>query len=253
MNIFNTLLLGVVEGVSEFLPVSSTAHLILTAKLLAIQDSEFLKSFEIIIQLGAVLAVVTLYFKSFFDISRMKVVVAGFMPTAVLGLVFYKAVKSLLGDVYVVLASLLIGGIIMILFEKYSRHDEVRSEVTIRDAVKIGCFQALAFIPGTSRSAATIIGGMLLGISRPVIAEFSFLLAVPTMFAASALDIWKNKSVILNGNVVYLLVGFVTAYIVAMFSIKVFINYLKKHDFKPFGVYRIAISIVGFVIIYSSL
>jgi len=253
MNIFNTLLLGVVEGVSEFLPVSSTAHLILTAKLLAIQDSEFLKSFEIIIQLGAILAVVTLYFKSFFDISRMKVVVAGFIPTAVLGLVFYKAVKSLLGDVYVVLASLLIGGIIMILFEKYSRHDEVRSEVTIRDAVKIGCFQALAFIPGTSRSAATIIGGMLLGISRPVIAEFSFLLAVPTMFAASALDIWKNKSVILNGNVVYLLVGFVTAYIVAMFSIKVFINYLKKHDFKPFGVYRIAISIVGFVIIYSSL
>lgn len=253
MNIFNTLLLGVVEGVSEFLPVSSTAHLILTAKLLAIQDSEFLKSFEIIIQLGAILAVVTLYFKSFFDISRMKVVVAGFIPTAVLGLVFYKAVKSLLGDVYVVLASLLIGGVIMILFEKYSRHDEVRSEVTIRDAVKIGCFQALAFIPGTSRSAATIIGGMLLGISRPVIAEFSFLLAVPTMFAASALDIWKNKSVILNGNVVYLLVGFVTAYIVAMFSIKVFINYLKKHDFKPFGVYRIAISIVGFVIIYSSL
>jgi len=253
MNIFNTLLLGVVEGVSEFLPVSSTAHLILTAKLLAIQDSEFLKSFEIIIQLGAILAVVTLYFKSFFDISRMKVVVAGFMPTAVLGLVFYKAVKSLLGDVYVVLASLLIGGIIMILFEKYSKHDEVRSEVTIRDAVKIGCFQALAFIPGTSRSAATIIGGMLLGISRPVIAEFSFLLAVPTMFAASALDIWKNKSVILNGNVVYLLVGFVTAYIVAMFSIKMFINYLKKHDFKPFGVYRIAISIVGFVIIYSSL
>ena len=125
--------------------------------------------------------------------------------------------------------------------------------MTIRDAVKIGCFQALAFIPGTSRSAATIIGGMLLGISRPAIAEFSFLLAVPTMFAASALDIWKNKSVILNGNVVYLLVGFVTAYIVAMFSIKVFINYLKKHDFKPFGVYRIAISIVGFVIIYSSL
>ena len=253
MNITQTIILGIVEGVSEFLPVSSTAHLILTAKLLAIQDSEFLKSFEIIIQLGAILAVVTLYFKSFFDISRMKVVVAGFMPTAVLGLVFYKAVKSLLGDVYVVLASLLIGGIIMILFEKYSRHDEVRSEVTIRDAVKIGCFQALAFIPGTSRSAATIIGGMLLGISRPVIAEFSFLLAVPTMFAASALDIWKNKSVILNGNVVYLLVGFVTAYIVAMFSIKVFINYLKKHDFKPFGVYRIAISIVGFVIIYSSL
>lgn len=253
MNILQAIILGITEGVTEFLPVSSTAHLILTAKLLVIQDSEFIKSFEIIIQLGAILAVVTLYFKSFFDFSKMKTVVAGFIPTAVLGLLLYKSIKSLLGDIYVVLASLFIGGIIMILFEKYSKHDNPRSNITIRDAVKIGCFQALAFIPGTSRSAATIIGGMLLGISRSAIAEFSFLLAVPTMFAASALDIWKNKSVILNGNLSYLIVGFITAYIVAMFAIKVFINYLKKHDFKPFGVYRIAISILGFVIIYSSL
>jgi len=248
MDILHAVLLGVVEGITEFLPISSTAHMILAAKAFGIPETEFLKSFEIVIQLGAILAVLTLYYKSFLNIEVLKRVVAGFIPTAILGLVFYKIVKSLLGDVSVVLWALLVGGVIMIIFEKYQKEKgEGKKDVSIKDAVKIGCFQVLAFIPGTSRSAATIIGGLWLGISRTTIAEYSFLLAVPTMAAATGLDIIKNREVLVQGgNFPALVVGFVVAYVIALAAIKLFISYVKKHDFVPFGVYRILLAFVGF-------
>lgn len=253
MNFLDATILGVIEGLSEFLPISSTAHLILGAKILGLQQTDFLKSFEIIIQLGAILAVVTLYFKSFFNIEILKKIIAGFIPTAVLGLVFYKTVKNYLGDISVVLWALLLGGIFIIVFEywKKGKTEKEGSDVmTLKQCVAVGFFQAIAFIPGVSRSAATIIGGLSLGISRATIAEYSFLLAVPTMAAATGLDIVKNREVILqSGNVLNLFVGFVVSYFVALLAIKLFISYVKKHDFTVFGIYRIIISILFFLFI----
>ncbi len=266
--------MGVLEGVTEFLPVSSTAHLILAGRFLGIPDTEFLKSFEIAIQLGAILAVVTLYYRSFLNIEIIKKIAAGFIPTAILGLVFYKSVKTLLSDVSVVLWALLIGGILLILFERWHTHrhrnatslkggpsgglpsrgvpaEAGRGVMNLRDCIIVGLCQAVAFIPGTSRAAATIVGGLALGLSRQTIAEYSFLLAVPTMAAATALDLIKNREVILHsGNLMLLLVGGLVAYAVAILAIRVFLSYVRGHDFKPFGVYRILIAVLGFLILF---
>ncbi|MES2059662.1 MAG: undecaprenyl-diphosphate phosphatase [Patescibacteria group bacterium] len=262
MNILDAVILGVVEGITEFLPVSSTAHLILAGKVLGLADSEFLKSFEIIIQVGAIFAVLTLFYKKFFDIEVLKKVIAGFIPTALLGLVFYKTIKNYLGDISVVLGALFIGGIVMIVFEKWhsrkftslpasTPYSLQRENLTLTDCVKIGLFQSIAFIPGVSRSAATIVGGMSLGISRAAIVEYSFLLAVPTMIAATGLDAFKNRAVILHsGKVSLLIVGLLISYIVALFAIKSFLSYIRKKDFVPFGIYRIAIALLFLLFVY---
>src|SRR3989338_5756800 len=195
MNLFDAVIFGVVEGITEFLPISSTGHLILTSRLLDLPQTEFLKSFEIAIQLGAILSVLVLYGKSFcLEINILKKVFAAFVPTAVVGFVFYKLVKEfLLGDARVVLCSLFLGGIFLIIFEKFykarSRLSGDVSDISYRQAVLIGVFQAMAVIPGISRAAATIIGGLVVGLKRKTIVEFSFLLAVPTMLAATALDL----------------------------------------------------------------
>lgn len=254
MNIFDATILGIIEGLSEFLPISSTAHLILGAKILHLEQSDFVKSFEIIIQLGAILSVVTLYFKSFFNINNLQKVIIGFIPTAMFGLLVYKRIKASLGDVSVVLWALFIGGIILIAFEYWNSKRKSSKELkmsidqmSIKDCVSVGLFQCVAFIPGVSRSAATIIGGMSLGISRQTIAEYSFLLAVPTMAAASGLDVIKNRDVIMDGgNFTLLAVGFLVSFLVGLVAIKTFVSYLKKHDFKIFGYYRIIISILFF-------
>jgi len=248
MNLFDATILGIIEGITEFLPVSSTAHLILGAKILNLEQTDFVKSFEIIIQLGAILAVVTLYFKSFFNVEVLKRLVVGFLPTAVIGLLVYKRVKEYLGNISIVLWALLIGGILLIIFELYNKKNRnvvQTSDITIKQSVIIGLCQCFAFVPGVSRSAATIVGGMMQGISRTAIAEFSFLLAVPTMMAATGLDIIKNgDTLIAGGNLGALALGFVVSYLVAVLAIKGFLSFIKRRNFISFGIYRIVIAVI---------
>ena len=200
MDFFHAIILGIVEGLTEFLPISSTGHLILVSKLLSLPETEFLKSFEIIIQLGAILAVIVLYGRRLLtDNELMKRVVVAFIPTGLIAFFLYKYVKVLLGSPMVVVATLCIGGVILILFERYHQEpkgelDESLSVMPYSQAVKIGLFQAISIVPGISRSGATIVGGMLLGMKREAIVEFSFLLAVPTMMVATGYDLLKNAS-----------------------------------------------------------
>lgn len=251
MTVLHALVLGIIEGITEFLPVSSTAHLILASHALRLADSEFLKSFEIIIQLGAILSVVVLYWQKFWHWEVLKKLVVAVLPTGVIGLTVYKAVKGyLLGNVAVVLTTLLIGGIALIVFERFrdgAETDVDFSEITYRKAFLIGVFQAIAVIPGVSRSAATIVGGSLIGISKRTIVEFSFMLAVPTMLAASGLELVKGRAGLV-GNYGMLGVGFVVSFITAIIAIKSFLGYIKKHDFSVFGWYRIALAVVYFLV-----
>lgn len=248
-------ILGIVEGITEFLPISSTGHLILGSALLGIANSDFTKSFEIVIQLGAILAVVVLYFKSFFDIEVLKRLIVAFVPTGVIGLALYKMVKTyLLGNEAIVLWALAIGGLALIAFE-YWHHESPEANADVRaisykQALLIGLFQSLAIIPGVSRSAASILGGLWLGIRRVTIVEFSFLLAVPTMAAASGLDIVKNISLFTAGtNVTALAIGFVVSFVVALFTIRWLLGFVRGHSFIPFGIYRIVAALLFFVII----
>ena len=254
LHIFQVIILGLVEGITEFLPISSTGHLILAGRLLDVPSTEFVKSFEIIIQLGAILAVLALYWKKLFlDLKIFLRVAVAFIPTAILGVLFYGLVKKyLLGNVYVVLWSLLIGGIIMIAFEYGRKGKSVSVEslesITYKQALIIGAFQSIAFFPGVSRSAATIVGGLSLGISRDTIVELSFLLAVPTMIAATGMDLLKSGHSFSGGEVGMLLLGLVVAFASAILSIKFLLKYLKNHSFIPFGFYRIIIALAGFMI-----
>ena len=250
MSLLQALILGVVEGVTEFLPISSTAHLILVSHLLRLTEPEFVKSFEIIIQLGAILSVVVLYWKKFWSWDVLVKLAVAFIPTGIIGLTVYKLVKGyLLGNLHVVLASLLVGGIALIVFERFNKHEmqaEIDfSEITYGRALLIGLFQTIAVIPGVSRAAATIVGGSLIGISKRTIVEFSFMLAVPTMLAASVLDLYKSHAAIAE-NVPALGVGFVVSFITAIIAIKSFLNFLKKRDFTFFGWYRIVLAVVYF-------
>jgi len=250
LDTFHAIILGVVEGVTEFLPISSTAHLILASRALGLGDSEFLKSFEIIIQLGAILSVVVLYWNRFLNLEVLKKLVVAVFPTGVIGLTVYKAIKGyLLGNVTVVLITLLVGGVALIIFERFQQRDDRDvdfAEITYKKAFLIGLFQAIAVIPGVSRSAATIVGGSLLGVSKRTIVEFSFMLAVPTMLAATGLELVKNRSA-LDGNLAVLGVGFVVSFVTAILAIKSFLGYIKKRDFSMFGWYRIVLALVFYL------
>jgi undecaprenyl-diphosphatase len=247
----HAVVLGIVEGITEFLPISSTAHLILASHALGLKDTEFLKSFEIIIQLGAILSVVVLYWNRFLHLEVLKKLVVAVIPTGVIGLTVYKAIKGyLLGNVTVVLWTLLIGGIALIIFERFQQRDDRDvdfTEITYRKAFLIGLFQAIAVIPGVSRSAATIVGGSLLGVSKRTIVEFSFMLAVPTMLAASGLELVKNRAAI-HGNFEILAIGFFVSFLTAILAIKSFLGYIKKRDFSAFGWYRIVLAVVFFLV-----
>ncbi|HKH90322.1 MAG TPA: undecaprenyl-diphosphatase UppP [Gemmatimonadaceae bacterium] len=250
LDALNAVLLGVVEGVTEFLPISSTAHLILSSRALGLAESEFLKSFEIIIQFGAILSVVVLYWRRFFDIDVLKKLVVAVIPTGLIGLTVYKAIKGfLMGSLAVVLISLVVGGIALIVFERFQEREDRDvdfREITYRKAFLIGLFQAIAVIPGVSRSAATIVGGSLLGVSKRTIVEFSFMLAVPTMLAATGLELLKSQAA-LSGNFGILGIGFVVSFITAIVAIKSFLAYLKRRDFSLFGWYRIALALVFYL------
>lgn len=257
MNFIDAFILGIIEGVTEFLPISSTGHLMLAAHVLKLQQTEFLKSFEIAIQFGAILSVVALYGRSLLVNPKILLrVIAAFIPTAILGLVLYKIVKHyFLGSYHIVLWSLFIGGILMILFEKFHKEKEDAVEDVAHlpwwKVVLIGVFQSLAMIPGVSRSAATILGGLLLGLKRKSIVEFSFLLAIPTMAAATGFDLLKSDVTSFTANEIgFLLVGMITSFIVALLSIRFLLSYIQRHSFIAFGVYRIAIALIFFLIFH---
>ncbi len=248
-------ILGVVEGLTEFLPISSTGHLVLVSALLKIPETEFIKSFEIIIQLGAILAVVIVYFKKLFSWGLLKRLFVAFLPTGILGLTLYKIVKQyLLGNVAVVVASLFIGGIILIVFEKWvAKKEPVPNEasalktietISYSDAFIIGLCQSVAMIPGVSRSAATIVGAMLLGHDRKVAVEFSFLLAIPTILAATGFDLVKNYQSFSGNQAGVLVVGLVVSAFTAFAAITWLLTYVRTHTFKAFGVYRIILAII---------
>lgn len=252
LDLLNAGLLGIVEGITEFLPISSTAHLILTAKLLNLPQTEYLKSFEIIIQLGAISSVVVLYWKKLWQWEIIKRLIVAFIPTGIIGLLVYKMAKEyLLGNTSVVLWALLIGGILIIAFEyMFKQEDDSYQDITnmtYRQCLAIGLFQSIAIVPGVSRSAATVIGGLLIGLNRKTIVEFSFLLAVPTMLAASSFDLLKSANQFSMDQAKFLAVGFVVSFVVALLSIKFLLKYIKNHDFKAFGVYRIVIAILLWV------
>lgn len=246
MDILSSFILGIVEGITEFLPISSTGHLILAGELLGIPNGNFEKSFDIIIQLGAIFSVMALYWRALLvDRETQKRVIVAFLPTAAIGLVLYKTVKQLLGNISLVVAMLFIGGILIILFERwYEKRPKgvlVRNikDISYKQAAAIGLCQSIAIVPGVSRSAATILGGLGLGIKRETIVEFSFLLAVPTMLAATGLDLLKNFNSFSSADMGVLAVGFATSFIVALACIKFFLGFIKKYTFVTFGVYRI--------------
>lgn len=252
MNIFQTIVLAVVEGVTEFLPVSSTGHLILTGSLLHIPQSSFVSSFEIFIQLGAIIGIILLYGKKIL-VNKQGVlrVAAAFIPTGIVGYLLYKLIKHyLLGNPWIVVISLIVGGVILICLEVYykklSEHTLAIEKLPFKNAALIGFIQSLSIIPGVSRSAATIIGGQFAGLSKTAAVEFSFLLAVPTMAAATGLDLIKSHAFTFSANEWFLMgIGSLISCITAMLAVKLFLSIITNdHTFLWFGIYRIAIALL---------
>lgn len=256
MNIIEAIILAIVEGLTEFLPVSSTGHMVITSTIMGIQNDDFTKFFTVAIQLGAILSVVILYWKRFFQTTAFyfKLVVA-IIPAAIIGSLFSSQIDALLENATVVGVMLIIGGIIFLFIDKLFNEKEAKDiEPSYKSAFIIGCFQCLAIIPGVSRSAATIIGGLTQKLTRKAAAEFSFFLAVPTMFAATAksgFDYYQKGIQINNEQILLLIIGNVIAFIVAMIAIKSFITFLTKHGFKLFGYYRIIIGLLVLIMVYS--
>ena len=250
MNYIQALLLAIIEGLTEFLPVSSTGHLIVASTFFGIAHDDFTKLFTIVIQLGTILSVVVLYFKRFFQTVDfyLKLAVA-FVPAVVFGLLFAKKIDALLENPVTVAISLLVGGIILLKVDDwFSTPDatENEQEITYSTAFKIGLFQCIAMIPGVSRSGASIVGGMTQKLSRKTAAEFSFFLAVPTMLGATTkkcYDYYKQGFELSSEQINFLIIGNIVGFIVALIAIKTFIDYLTKHGFKWFGYYRIAAGI----------
>lgn len=245
MNYIQAIILAIIEGITEFLPVSSTGHLIIASSFFGIAHDDFTKLFTIVIQLGAILSVIVLYFKRFFQTVNFyfKLLVA-FIPAVVLGLMFNKKIDELLESPVTVAVSLLVGGIILLKVDDWFNNtdDSSSQEISYLQAFKIGMFQCLAMVPGVSRSGASIVGGMSQKLSRKTAAEFSFFLAVPTMFGATAkkcYDYYKDGFVLNHDQVNLLIIGNIVAFVVALLAIKSFIGFLTKNGFKLFGYYRI--------------
>ena len=251
MDWIKAVIISIVEGITEFLPISSTGHMIITEKLLGIQSTDFVNTFIISIQFGAILSVIVLYWKRFIKslVFYYKLFVA-FIPAAIAGFIFGNYIDILLNNVIVVAISLVAGGIILIFIDSWFKNPAKTREITYMKAFKIGCFQIIAMIPGVSRSAATIIGGLTQKLTRKDAAEFSFFLAVPTMFAASVYKLYKNHNYITGENLGILILGNIIAFIVAMVAIKSFITYLATHGFKIFGYYRIVVGLI-ILILYA--
>jgi len=249
MDILQAVILSIVEGVTEFLPVSSTGHMILASYLMKIHDHAFVKTFEIAIQLGAILAIVMLYYQRFIQgiAIYLKLFIA-FIPTAIVGFLAYKTIKTYLFNPLGVSLALILGGVILIWIDKWvvtreSRYDELE-DISHKNAFFIGLAQCVSMIPGVSRAAATIIGGVGNGLNKKQATEFSFLLAVPTMCAATGYDLLKTDAVLSSSEFLLIAVGFIGAFLSAWLAVKVFVKFIESHGFKVFGYYRIVIGVI---------
>ncbi|EHQ25365.1 undecaprenyl-diphosphate phosphatase [Mucilaginibacter paludis] len=258
MNIIQVIILAIIEGITEFLPVSSTGHMVIASAFMGIGKEDFVKLFEVVIQLGAILSVVVLYYKRFFkSLDFYFKLVVGVIPAVIVGVLLKKRIDMLLESPLVVACSLLVGGIILLFVDQWFKQSTVKEEedISYATALKVGFFQCLAVIPGVSRSAATIVGGMSQKLSRTAAAEFSFFLAVPTMFGATLKEIWdyhkEHEHLFNSEQIKFLVVGNIIAFIVAMLAIKTFITFLEKKGFKLFGFYRILAGIVLIVMYYT--
>lgn len=252
MTWFDAIIIAIVEGLTEFLPISSTGHMIIAQHLLGVPSSDFLHLYIVNIQFGAILSVVVLYFNRFFKSIHfyLKLFVA-FIPAAIVGFIFGKHIDLLLDSVWVVSIALVAGGILFLFIDKWFKHNTYQGEPSYINSFVIGVFQCIALIPGVSRSAATIIGGLTQKLHRKAAAEFSFFLAVPTMFAASAYKLYNTHQLIQSQHIQFLLVGNLVSFIVGMLAIKFFIYFLTRHGFLLFGWYRIIVG--GILIILLSL
>lgn len=254
MTLFQAILLSIIEGITEFLPVSSTGHLILAAKLLGLAQTEFVKTFEIVIQLGAILAVVCLYGQRLVTSKKILArVVCAFLPTALAGYTLYPFVRGVLFDNPMVsISALLVGGVALILFEymfKQRGREGKIEDLSLFHVLLIGVVQSVSFIPGVSRAAATIFGGLAVGLSRTQAVEFSFLLAIPTMFAASGLDFIKSGARLSSSEFFLLGIGLIGSFITAFAVIRWFIGFIKRHTFIPFGIYRILTALFYYALV----
>jgi len=248
MSIFDSIILGIVEGITEFLPISSTAHMIVVSTLLGLKQSLQNIAFEVIIQLGATLAIVLIYLEkiNFKNITLWKKVIIAFLPLLIVGFLLKDQIKGLF-NINVVAWMFIIGGVIFFIVEKfYSEENRINEveKVSLKQALIIGLFQIFALIPGTSRSGATIVGGMLSGLSRKTAADFSFLLAIPTMFAVSGYEFIKNFDSFSNQNFLVLTIGFIVSFISAYIAVKLFLKFVQKYTLNAFGVYRIVFGII---------
>ncbi len=260
MNWIQVVVLGIVEGITEFLPISSTGHMIIASSIMGISEDAFTKLFEVCIQFGAILSVVAMYWRKFFDFAKwqfyVKLIVA-FIPAAICGALFSKQIDALLESSFTVGMSFLIGGVILLFVDKIFKNGtlEHEREIGFTKAFLIGCFQVLAMVPGVSRSAATIVGGLQQKLNRKLATEFSFYLTIPTMTAASAKKLWDfykehdHHFAFEQGQLGMLIAGNIIAFIVAFIAIKTFIAYVQKHTFRAFGVYRIiaGIAVLGLI------
>ncbi|MEY3344081.1 MAG: hypothetical protein RL090_1765 [Bacteroidota bacterium] len=259
MTVLEAIILGIVEGVTEFLPVSSTGHMIIASSLMGIAEDDFTKTFTVAIQLGAILSVLFLYWKRFFQTVGFyyKLFIA-FIPSAIAGLVFGDQIDALLGNVMVVAVALVVGGVFLIFMDRFLKEDVsvTENEISYKNAFSIGLFQVIAMIPGVSRSAATIVGGMFQGLSRKSAAEFSFFLAVPTMFAATTYKMAKfyaSGELMEHGteHIHLLLIGNLVAFIVAVLAIRSFIGIVTKYGLKVYGYYRIVVGLAIIILMLS--
>lgn len=258
MNIFEAVVIAVVEGITEFLPISSTGHMIIAEKILGVTSNEFTKLFTVGIQLGAILAVIVLYWKKFFDFTRwqfyLKLIVA-VIPALILGFVFSDKIDSLLESSLTVAITMILGGIVLLFIDNFFKNARIDEEqkISYPKAFVIGLWQCIAMIPGVSRSAASIIGGMQQGLTRKLAAEFSFFLAVPTMAAATGYKLLKGYKSLSSEDIKLLAVGNIVAFIVALLAIKFFITFLQKHGFKLFGYYRIIAGVVLLILVLAGI
>jgi undecaprenyl-diphosphatase len=266
MNSFQAILIAIIEGLTEYLPVSSTAHMVFMSSYFGIQEDDFVKLFQVSIQFGAILAVVALYWKKFFDFSKFSFFIklaCAVIPALILGKLFDDAIEAVLGNPIPIAIVLIVGGIVLLFIDSKFQNPTILKEedITIKKAVTIGFWQCLAMMPGTSRSAASIIGGMQQGLSRHAAAEFSFFLAVPTMLAVTCYSVFlktyeasqmKGYELILksDNHIQLFLLGNVVAFVVAILAIKFFIEIIKQYGFKPWGWYRIVVG--TFLLLYFS-
>lgn len=275
MNVFETIVIAIVEGLTEFLPVSSTGHMIIAQNLLGVESTDFVKAFTFIIQFGAILSVLVLYWKRFFQLNHTPVpegtstvkrflhkydfywkLFIAFIPAALFGLLFSDAIDAMLERVEVVAVTLILGGIFMLFCDRIFNKGSEDTVVTEKRAFMVGLFQCISMIPGVSRSMATIVGGMAQRMTRKAAAEFSFFLAVPTMLGATVYKVYdlikeEGGTEIITDNISTLLIGNAVAFIVALLAIKFFINFVTKYGFKAFGWYRIVVGALILILLFT--